>query len=48
MRGILHPERCAIIPGIFRGRLRIADATVDFRGGRGYIEKDWGQTLPSA
>ena len=30
------------------GRLRIGDETIDFSGGRGYIEKDWGQAFPSA
>jgi tocopherol cyclase len=30
------------------GRLRIGERTIDFDGGRGYIEKDWGQAFPSA
>ena len=30
------------------GALEIADETVDFTGGRGYIEKTWGQSFPSA
>jgi tocopherol cyclase len=29
------------------GALRITDESVDFTGGRGYIEKDWGQAFPS-
>lgn len=29
------------------GILLTDSATVDFRGGRGYIEKDWGQSFPS-
>jgi tocopherol cyclase len=28
------------------GRLNIGGAAVDFEGGRGYIEKDWGQAFP--
>jgi hypothetical protein len=31
-----------------RGGLRIDGASIDFDGGRGYIEKDWGQSFPSA
>jgi len=30
-----------------RGRLQINGETVDFSGGRGYIEKDWGQSFPA-
>jgi hypothetical protein len=30
------------------GGLQTADQYVDFSGGRGYIEKDWGQSFPSA
>jgi tocopherol cyclase len=30
------------------GGLRIGDEAVDFTGGRGYVEKDWGQAFPSA
>lgn len=30
------------------GNLTIDGETVDFTGGRGYIEKDWGQAFPSA
>lgn len=30
------------------GRLTIRGRTVDFSGGRGYIEKDWGHSFPSA
>lgn len=30
------------------GELRIGDRTVDFTGGRGYIEKDWGSSFPKA
>lgn len=30
------------------GGFTINGATVDFTGGRGYIEKDWGQSFPSA
>jgi hypothetical protein len=30
------------------GVLTIAGETIDFAGGRGYIEKDWGQAFPSA
>ncbi len=31
-----------------QGSLSIDGQTVDFEGGRGYIEKDWGQSFPSA
>lgn len=31
-----------------RGSLTINDEVIDFTGGRGYIEKDWGHTFPSA
>lgn len=31
-----------------RGRLRLDGRALDFSGGRGYIEKDWGQSFPSA
>lgn len=31
-----------------QGSLEIKDQVVDFSGGRGYIEKDWGQSFPSA
>ena len=30
------------------GRLSTDDGTFDFAGGRGYIEKDWGQAFPKA
>ena len=30
------------------GILQIDDAAIDFTGGRGYIEKDWGQSFPEA
>lgn len=30
------------------GSLVVGDATVDFEKGRGYIEKDWGRSFPSA
>jgi hypothetical protein len=30
------------------GQLNIAGQEIDFKGGRGYIEKDWGQTFPRA
>ena len=30
------------------GQLKINDRCVDFTDGRGYIEKDWGQSFPSA
>jgi hypothetical protein len=29
------------------GRLQTADRLEDFAGGRGYVEKDWGQSFPS-
>ena len=29
------------------GQLEIHDETVDFTGGRGYMEKDWGRSFPS-
>jgi tocopherol cyclase len=29
------------------GTLRLQENTVDFTGGKGYIEKDWGQAFPS-
>ena len=31
-----------------RGSLQINDQKVDFSGGRGYMEKDWGKTFPRA
>jgi tocopherol cyclase len=31
-----------------QGALEVDGATVDFSGGRGYIEKDWGPSFPSA
>jgi tocopherol cyclase len=31
-----------------RGTLRLNGEQMDFTGGRGYIEKDWGQSFPSA
>jgi len=31
-----------------RGVLRVAGRDIDFGGGRGYIEKDWGRSFPSA
>ncbi len=31
-----------------KGRLRIDGETVDFSGGRGYIEKDWGRAFPES
>jgi hypothetical protein len=31
-----------------RGKLNINGEEVDFSGGRGYIEKDWGQAMPKA
>jgi tocopherol cyclase len=31
-----------------QGRLAVNDKTIDFSGGRGYIEKDWGKSFPSA
>jgi tocopherol cyclase len=30
------------------GRLEIENDTIDFNNGRGYIEKDWGRSFPSA
>ena len=30
------------------GSLRIAGERIDFSGGRGYLEKDWGQAFPAA
>ena len=33
---------------IIRGELEIDGATVDFSNGRGYMEKDWGRSFPSA
>ncbi|MCB0569299.1 MAG: hypothetical protein KDC66_06040 [Phaeodactylibacter sp.] len=30
------------------GRLEVYGTTVDFSGGRGYIEKDWGHSFPSS
>jgi hypothetical protein len=30
------------------GRLVVNDQPIDFTGGRGYIEKDWGRSFPSA
>jgi hypothetical protein len=30
-----------------RGSLEIYGQTIDFTGGRGYIEKDWGQSFPT-
>ena len=31
-----------------QGRLSVNDQALDFAGGRGYIEKDWGKAFPSA
>jgi len=31
-----------------RGTLSLGDATIDYTGGRGYIEKDWGRGFPRA
>jgi hypothetical protein len=31
-----------------QGRLAVNDQAIDFAGGRGYIEKDWGKSFPSA
>ncbi len=31
-----------------KGQLTINNETIDFTGGRGYIEKDWGSSMPSA
>jgi hypothetical protein len=31
-----------------QGALRIDDVSLDFEAGRGYIEKDWGQSFPTA
>ena len=31
-----------------KGKLMLDDEEVDFTGGRGYIEKDWGRSFPSA
>ena len=33
---------------LITGELRIGDEAVDFTGGRGYTEKDWGRSFPSA
>lgn len=33
---------------LIQGALRIDGVTLDFEGGRGYIEKDWGKSFPSA
>jgi hypothetical protein len=30
------------------GSLNLGDSEIDFTGGRGYIEKDWGRSFPSA
>lgn len=30
------------------GKIKITGEVIDFTGGRGYIEKDWGQSFPSA
>lgn len=30
------------------GSLKYADAEIDFTGGKGYMEKDWGRSFPSA
>jgi hypothetical protein len=31
-----------------QGTLAVNDQTIDFAGGRGYIEKDWGRSFPTA
>lgn len=31
-----------------KGQLTVYDKTIDFTGGRGYTEKDWGHSFPSA
>lgn len=33
---------------ILSGQIEVDDEIVDFRNGRGYIEKDWGKSFPSA
>lgn len=33
---------------MIRGELEVYGKNVDFNGGRGYIEKDWGQSFPSS
>ena len=33
---------------VLTGTLRIGERAIDFNGGRGYIEKDWGHSFPSA
>ncbi len=33
---------------LLEGQLRIGDEMVDFTGGKGYIEKDWGTSFPKA
>jgi tocopherol cyclase len=32
---------------IFKGKLKIDGVQVDFTGGKGYLEKDWGSSFPS-
>jgi hypothetical protein len=33
---------------VIEGKLLIHDEEIDFTGGKGYMEKDWGQSFPSA
>lgn len=33
---------------LISGKLQVGEETVDFTGGRGYAEKDWGRSFPSA
>lgn len=41
MHGILSFDHA------IQGELRVDGETIDFSGGRGYIEKDWGKSFPS-
>jgi hypothetical protein len=45
-KGLFSNKSGLIVP--IDGKLTIADQDHDFSGGRGYIEKDWGQSFPSA
>ncbi|MDR3594063.1 tocopherol cyclase family protein [Clostridium sp.] len=40
-----YSQVCAV-DGIIRGKLSINDETVDFTGGKLYIEKNWGRSFP--
>lgn len=42
-----YSQVCAV-DGNIRGKLHVNDETVDFTGGKLYIEKNWGKTFPNS